>query len=160
MNLEITFDLTRFVDFQFINPKIIQNDEIKLVVEYTKKVDLDKNTVPEYRFSIIEKESNKTVGYIDFRVCLTESLSKFGGNIGYGIYEAFRGKKYAGKALILVLDFIKKHGLHKVLITCGEKNIASRKTCEYAGAKLIEIRDALTDMNIMRSTCYYVLDLT
>jgi tagatose 1,6-diphosphate aldolase len=33
------------------------------------------------------------------------------------------------------------HEMEKLIITCNPDNIASRKTCEYVGANLLEIVD-------------------
>lgn len=50
-----------------------------------------------------------------------------------------RQKGYAYKQLLLGLEFCKKINIRKVLITCAEYNIGSRKTIEKAGGILENI---------------------
>lgn len=149
--------LQKFRDFKFTDPGVLSNDEIELRLIETIPAAPSEGNVPEYRFHIFKTGTSLRVGYIDFRIFLTVALSKFGGNIGYGILPEFHGQYYAAKALLLLKDFIKNSGLSSVLITCGETNIASRKTCEYVGARLVKVKKALTDMDEWSSTCYYLL---
>jgi predicted acetyltransferase len=50
-----------------------------------------------------------------------------------------------------------------VWITCDPDNIASRKTCELAGARLVEIVDLPEDTDMyregMRQKCRYRIDV-
>lgn len=64
---------------------------------------------------------------------ITEAL------LGYRVDELYRGHHYTGKACLLLFELAKKHYLKYVFITCRPDNYASRKTCEYAGGKLLEI---------------------
>lgn len=89
--------------------------------------------------------------------------TKFGGNIGYEIYEPFRGNNYASKACKLLFILAKKHKMDEVIITCSPENIASRKTCEYSGAKLKGIIDVPPWHEMFKTgrkkTCQYVINL-
>lgn len=55
------------------------------------------------------------VGFGSVRHFLTEALRKAGGNIGYGIAPAFRGKGYGKELLRLLLNEAKEMGIDKVL---------------------------------------------
>ena len=68
-----------------------------------------------------------------------------GGNIGYGIDEAYRGHHYASKACKLLFTLAKKHELSYLLITCDPENMASSKTCQLTGGKYIETADIPQD---------------
>lgn len=63
----------------------------------------------------------------------------YGGNIGYHVFEEFRGRHYAGKACNLLFELARKHEMNYLIITCSPDNIASRKTCEYVGGELLEV---------------------
>lgn len=152
-------DLAHYSTFQFKQPGALSKGEIELSLVKTNPVNIEKSYVPEYIFHILLSKTKIKIGEISFRVCLTEALSKFGGNIGYEIDEQYRGHYYAAKAVILLRDFAKSHGLSKLLITCGTMNRGSVRTCECIGAKLIKIEETETDLKVMRPTCYYVLDL-
>ena len=67
------------------------------------------------------------VGFGSVRHFLTEALRKAGGNIGYGIAPAFRGKGYGKELLRLLLNEAKEMGIDKVLVTILLDNIASQK---------------------------------
>ena len=62
-----------------------------------------------------------------------------------------------------IVKYAKQHGINPVWITCNPDNWASRRTCELAGARLIEIVDLPehTDMYQKgeRQKCRYRIDL-
>ena len=61
------------------------------------------------------------------------------------------------------MPLARRHGLAELWITCNPENKASRRTCEFAGAELIEIVDLPphTDMyqEGERQKCRYRLQL-
>ena len=121
----------------FINTDFLKNDEIQLLLEKAVEGDDEKGWVPAYHFAICDLKGNK-MGVCDLRIGHNEKLY-YGGNIGYRIEEEYRGHHYAGKACLLLFELARRHDLEYVIITCNPDNYASRKTCEYAGGKLIEI---------------------
>lgn len=54
-----------------------------------------------------------------------------------------------GKACLLLFRLAQKHDMKYLYITCNPDNYASRKTCEYAGGKLMDIVE-LPEGNDMR----------
>jgi predicted acetyltransferase len=64
---------------------------------------------------------------------------RYGGQIGYGVHESFRGNHYAAKACLLLKSVAKQYGMDVLWITCNPDNWPSRKTCESIGATLVEI---------------------
>lgn len=118
----------------------LEGEDIYLSLERTEGANPDKGYVPAYYFGIHRYTDDMKVGYCDLRVGHNEN-TKFGGNIGYAIDEEFRGHHYAGKAGLLLMDFAKEHEMTYLIITCHPENMASRKTCEFMGAKLLEIVD-------------------
>lgn len=131
----------------FINTDFLKNGEIRLLLEKTVEGDPEKDWVPAYHFAICNDKGIK-VGICDLRIGHNDKLY-YGGNIGYTVYEEYRGNHYAGKACLLLFEFAKKHDLQYLIITCDPDNYASRKTCEYAGGKLLEIAE-LPEDNDMR----------
>ena len=57
-------------------------------------------------------------------------LINIGGNIGYAIRPSERRKGYATIQLQLLLEKAEELGLEKVLVTCRDNNIGSKKTIE------------------------------
>ncbi len=144
----------------FVDTAFLQNDEIKLILEKTVEGN-DKGWVPAYHFAICDLRGNK-MGECDLRIGHNEGLY-YGGNIGYRVYEPYRGHHYAGKACTLLFELAKKHDLGYVIITCNPDNWPSRKTCEYLGGMLLEIAQ-LPEDNDMRELgetekCIFRFDL-
>lgn len=132
----------------FIDTDFLENDEIKLVLERTVDENAEKDWVPAYHFAIHDREGIK-VGVCDLRIGHNDKLY-YGGNIGYNVAEAHRGRHYAGKACLLLFELARRHDLGYVIITCNPDNLASRRTCEYAGGRLLEIAELPGD-NDMRA---------
>lgn len=76
---------------------------------------------------------NQIVGMIDIRHELNEGLLKTGGHIGYSVRPSKRQQGYASEMLKLGLEKCRELGIYKVLVTCLEDNIASKKTIEKNG---------------------------
>ena len=73
----------------------------------------------------------------------------YGGNIGYTVFPPYRGKHYAAKACKLLFELARMHGMEYLYISCDPDNVASRKTCEYAGGEFVETA-ILPEENEMR----------
>lgn len=132
----------------FIDTDFLKNDEIRLLLERTADDDPERDRVPAYHFAICNDKGIK-VGVCDLRIGHNDKLY-YGGNIGYTVYEDYRGRHYAGKACLLLFELARKHDLRYLIITCDPNNYASRKTCEYAGGELLEIAElpANNDMRL------------
>ena len=145
----------------FLDTCFLKDEEIYLELHKTVDGDVQKDWLPAYHF-IIRKNSDEIVGYCDLRVGYNENVY-YGGNIGYGVIEEYRGHHYAGKACKLLFLLAKKHGMDYVHISCNPDNYASRKTCEYAGGILKEIVDLPEENDMYQegetSKCIYRFDL-
>ncbi len=119
--------------------------------------------VPAYRFQMRLKDRVEPVGQIELRVGNNTHLVMYGGHIGYAVIPDYRGHRYAARATRLLLPLARSHGFSTLWITCNPDNIASRKTCEHAGAHLVEIVDLPQDTDMYqdgeRQKCRYRLDL-
>ena len=105
------------------------------------KNDMSKNTcgegrVPATHFLVFRISDNKLVGMVQVRHELNEYLLNFGGHIGDCVRPCEQGKGYATEQIGLALDFCRKIGLKRVLITCRKDNIASAKTIIKNGGVL------------------------
>lgn len=132
----------------FLDTEFLKSEDIQLVLEKTVEGNAEKGWVPAYHFTICNNKGTK-VGVCDLRIGHNDRLY-YGGNIGYGIDEEYRGNHYAGKACLLLFELAKKHEMEYIIITCNPDNYASRKTCEYAGGELLEIIELPKD-NDMRA---------
>ena len=84
--------------------------------------------VPATQYIFVREEDRKIVGMLQIRHYLNEYLEKFGGHIGYSVAPSERRKGYASLMLKSALPECRKLGIDKVLITCDNNNIGSRKT--------------------------------
>lgn len=147
----------------FLNTEDLRDGEIALRLERTAQADPEKRFVPAYYFQIRRVADDVQVGGCDLRIGNTERLY-FGGNIGYTVYEAYRGNHYAGKACLLLLRLARRHELPYLHITCRPDNTASRRTCEYAGGQLQCTAKLPTDNDLYfekheREVCVYYFEL-
>lgn len=131
----------------FLDTAFLKSDEIQLLLEKTVDGDEKRNWVPAYHFFICSLNGTK-MGTCDLRIGYNDKLY-YGGHIGYSVFPEYRGNHYAGKACLLLFQLAVKHNMEYCYITCNPDNYASRKTCEYAGGKLIEIAE-LPEENDMR----------
>ena len=126
--------------FSFLEPGKLTDNELELVLVKKIPADEKKGYVPSYEFEMRNAKTGEKIGDINLRVGNNEN-TKYGGHIGFEVDENFRGHRYAARSLKLLFPLAKKHGINPLWITCNPENTPSRKTCELAGGKLIEIVD-------------------
>lgn len=79
---------------------------------------------------LLVDENNHIYGCSQFRHHILGELINVGGNFAYAIRPSERKKGYGFIQLKLLIEKAKAFGLDKVLVTCRENNIASKKTME------------------------------
>ena len=150
------------LSFTFLDPGKLIDNELELVLVKKLPADPVKKFFPMYEFEMRRIQSNAVMGIINLRIGYNENIF-YGGHVGYGVLEEFRGSHLASRSVKLLFPFAKKNGLNLLIITCNPDNIASRKTCERAGGKLIDIVDlpAHNDQYKRgeRQKCRYEFDL-
>jgi predicted acetyltransferase len=103
------------------------------------------------------------VGEINLRLRSTAHIELYAGHIGYNIDPAHRGHHYAARAVRLLIPLAREHGINPLWLTCDPDNLASRRSCERAGAQFVDIVDVPATCIIHRSghakKCRYRLDL-
>jgi predicted acetyltransferase len=70
-------------------------------------------------------DANDVVGTIRVRPRLNDRLLQNGGNVGYYVRRAERGKGYAKQALRLSLDRLREFSVTRALLTVNPSNLAS-----------------------------------
>jgi tagatose 1,6-diphosphate aldolase len=123
--------------FKFYTDIDLRDDTIKLEISKCNDAIPEKKWLPAYYFDICLHDGTK-IGFCDLRIGHNEK-TYIGGNIGYGIDEAYRGNGYSHYACMLMFKLAKLHHMNYLIITCMPDNIASYKTIEKSGGRLIEI---------------------
>ncbi len=149
--------------FHFHEPGPLRDGDLELVLVEQYRGNPAIGYVPTYRFEMRRAGSPERIGNIELRVGDTQHLRMYGGHIGYAVAPAYRGHRYAARACRLLLPLARRHGLRELWITCNPDNWASRRTCELAGAELVEIVDLPEDTDMYqrgeRQKCRYRLAL-
>ena len=139
----------------------LNDGEIWLKLHHTSPAMPEKQWVPAYYFRICDRDGN-IMGRCDLRLGHTEG-TWYGGNIGYTVFEDYRGHHYAAKACRLLAELAARHEMGYLIITCDPDNIASRRTCEAIGAGLVTIVPLPPDSDMRRTgstaKCIYRLEL-
>jgi len=120
---QLHFDLKSITsDFDaFVQELHYQNDRAKL----------RPGRVPASEFWLIDDDD--FAGRLSLRHELNEYLLKMGGHIGYEIRPSKRRQGYGTKILRLGLEKARELGLRRVLVTCDEDNIGSKKIIVHNG---------------------------
>ena len=137
-----TYTPERKSKMEFYKPDL-HDSEIRLSLRQTKEAVPEKNHVPAYSFDI-ELLDGTHVGECSLRVGHNR-LTYYGGNIGYGIDESYRGHRFASKACKLLFRLAVMHDMDYVLITCSVDNPASSRSIQLAGGMLIATEDVPED---------------
>lgn len=106
---------------------------VQLLLDQKDRSKLAPGRVPSSDFWLID--DNEFTGRLSVRHELNDHLLKIGGHIGYEIRPSKRRHGYGNEILKLGLEKAKELGLHRVLLTCDEDNIGSKKIIENNGGQ-------------------------
>src|SRR5262249_16653 len=128
-------------DFEFYDPGELVDGELRLALVYTRLPDGGRIEVPTYEFMMIRDGVEQATGFTNLRVGNTPNIVLYRGHIGSSVEPEHRGHHFAARSCRLLLPLARRHGLTPLWITCDPDNRASRRSCELAGATLVEIVD-------------------
>jgi tagatose 1,6-diphosphate aldolase len=115
------------------------DDDLALRLDQTSDSDPERGWVPAYHFVMVRaRQPWIEMGRITLRVGNTHYVVTYAGHIGYRVYERYRGNHYAARSVRLLFPLCRRHGLNPLWITCNPDNVASRRSCELAGAEFVE----------------------
>ena len=81
-------------------------------------------------------DGDEWIGKLTLRTNINAKYLHAGGHIGYEIRPSKRGRGYGTILLRMGLEIARERGLERVLLTCDETNIGSRKVIENNGGQL------------------------
>jgi predicted acetyltransferase len=125
--------------FKFLDPGILVDRELELVLMRTTQPNPAKDWVACYDFEMRPTGSLAKVGRVSFRAQPHPLLDLYRGQIGYGVDLGHRGRHFAERSVRLLFPFIRRHGFSEIWITCNPDNSASRRTLERLGGTMVEI---------------------
>ena len=110
--------------------------------EMTREENCPEGVVPGETRWLVDRDG-RVLGRCSVRYRLLPHLEREGGHIGYDVRPGRRGEGHATRMLGLALERARELGLSRVLLTCGEDNVASAKVIETNGG--IEFGSAVSD---------------
>jgi predicted acetyltransferase len=136
----------------------------ELVLEFLKVAPHEVHKVPTYFSRMIQGQFGKELGAINVRVGSNPLIERYAGHVGYVVHPAHRGHHYASRSLRLLMPLARALQLNPLWITCDPENIASRRSCELAGAQFVGVV-AVPDTCIIHRNghpqkCRYRLDVS
>ncbi len=125
--------------FVFLEPGALADGDLCLMLRCTERGNPFARVVPSYEFEMrsVDGEGGR-LGRISLRIGDTPRLRLHVGHIGYFVEPECRGRRYAARAVRLVLPLAWRHGLDPVWVTCNPENLASRRSLELAGGVYVE----------------------
>jgi predicted acetyltransferase len=107
---------------------------VRIVDSWSRGECLPSNFVPgAFLVATVEEV---VVGRVSIRYQLNDFLLRLGGHVGYVVAPSFRRKGYATEILRQTLPIARSAGLKRLLLTCDDDNIASRRVIEVNGGVL------------------------
>jgi predicted acetyltransferase len=103
--------------------------------------------VPGYQFWMLlrhgaggphESPPLRIAGGLSLRIGMTPSIELYYGHLGYHVYPAARGHRYAYRACQLVMPILRAHGIRPIYLTCNPENAASWRTIEQLGGRYLD----------------------
>ncbi len=110
---------------------------LRRLAEQEDRTKLSPDRVPSTEFWLIEGDETHGIyiGTLSLRHELNDYLTRIGGHIGYQIRPSKRRQGYGTTLLCLGLEKARDIGLTRVLVTCDENNIGSKKVIEGNGGR-------------------------
>lgn len=122
----------------------LADDQIKLTLSrLLKKGHPHMGDMPIYMF-IIRRLDGQMVGVCNLQAGHDERLL-YTGNMGYGVWEEYRGQHYALRASRLMAKLAGQLGMTELYLTTDIHNIPSVRTCQALGAENLGIWEVPVD---------------
>ena len=158
-SLRFTCNVTK--EFPSSDVHQLLDGELALHLVRTFATDPSRPWLPTYDFEM--QVGGEIAGHLSLRARNTFDVLLYFGHLGYAVEPSFQGHHYAERACRLLFPVARSHGLTTLWITNSPDNIASRRTCERLGARLVEVitvpEDNATYHLGDRKSCRYRLDL-
>jgi predicted acetyltransferase len=115
-------------------PGMLFSEHLEKLDKDMRGIDLPESFVPHTMFYGFVNDN--IVGRVSVRHELNEFLLNFGGHMGYAVSRPYRNKGYAKEMVNQCLPYFRQLGLQKILVTCDDDNLASKKIILNIGGQL------------------------
>jgi predicted acetyltransferase len=119
---------------QKIEDMLLEDYELKLRFEGKKQVTEPDSELQAYCFSMKNLMTEKEMGTINIKAGYTKNIVNYRGNIGFTVYEEYRGRHYSERSCFLLIPVICVLKMTPIWLTCDVGNIASIRNIERIGA--------------------------
>lgn len=131
--------------FRFFDPGPLLDGDLSLVLAEKVPGDPVKGWAPAYHFEMRRVGDQVVMGRLRLRIGDGDGELRYPGNVGYDVVPEHRGRRLAARSMRLILPLARQHGLTALWIGCRPDNIASRRSCELAGAAHIDTLEVPPD---------------
>src|SRR4051794_38594510 len=97
-------------EFVFLDPGELTDGVVRLRLADRNPADPVRGWVPYYVFHI-HSEAGGRAGEIQLRIGNTEHMRLYGGHVAYGVRPEYRGRRFAARAIGLIVPLALRHGL-------------------------------------------------
>ena len=144
--------------------RFIEGNKIDLKLKKVVKEFKEANVVPALVYDILLYGTKTVIGECDARLGMNMHLY-YSGNIGFSVYEKYRGNSVAEEAVNLLKQVFKANNVNRIIIATNPDNHATQRVCEKLGAKFMEKAEIPedNDMRILRGETHkliWYLELT
>ncbi|MFG1796767.1 GNAT family N-acetyltransferase [Nocardia sp. NPDC049149] len=117
-----------------LTPTMTWAQYLSALEDYRRGINLPPGIVAaEFLVATVE---DRVVGRASIRHTLNESLRRRGGHIGYAVLAQHRGRGYGTAILRQSITVARAIGIERILITCDDTNVGSRRIIESCGGVL------------------------
>lgn len=144
----------------FADPAWSFDTTVETLDAWSRGEQLDAGWVPSTTYFVEDEGEGEgegeLLGVANLRHRLTESLERFGGHVGYSVRPSARGRGCATLLLQHAESLAASLGIRRLLLTCGEDNVASRRVIDERGGVLVDTSFYEPEGAM---TCRYWIDL-
>jgi len=124
-------------DIDYLNTAKLVDYELQLTFIEKDMTSAPDSDIPVYKFRMIHVATSEWMGEINLRAGFTENIEQYRGNIGFTVFESYRGHYFSARSCLLLKPFINFLGMSKIWLTCNIDNIASKKNIKRIGATYV-----------------------
>ena len=93
-------------DIDYLKKTPLIDNELQLILSEKGMTSAPDSNISVYKFRMININSSQEMGGINLRAGYTENIEQYRGNIGFTVFEPYRGHRFAGRSCLLLKPFL------------------------------------------------------